>query len=214
VSETVCTVLLVDDHPLLRKGVRQLLELQRGLKVAGEAANGEEAVQRALALEPDLILLDLGMRGMDGIDTLTALRAAGVDSRIVVFTVSDDRGDVISALKSGADGYLLKDAEPEELVQGLRDACSGKTVLSQPLAALLARSFRQERRAAEPALDSLTRRELQILRYIAGGLSNKLIARRLEITESTVKVHVRHLLKKLGFRSRVEAAVWMVGQQK
>jgi len=212
--EAVSTVLLVDDHPLLRKGVSQLLELEDDIDVIGEASNGEDAVQRALELSPDLILLDLSMKGMDGIETLVAMRDVGVTSHIVVFTVSDDRSDVISALKSGADGYLLKDVEPDDLVDSIRQACSGKMVLSDQLTELLALSFRNDGKAQGRDLESLTRRELQILKYIAGGFSNKLIARKLDIAESTVKVHVKHLLKKLGFRSRVEAAVWMVEQQK
>jgi two-component system, NarL family, nitrate/nitrite response regulator NarL len=211
-DESVNTILLVDDHPLLRKGVSQLLELEDDLSVIGEASNGAEALKLARELDPDLILLDLSMRGMDGLETLAALRDVGVSSHIVVFTVSDDRADVISALKSGADGYLLKDVEPEILVQSIQQACSGKLVLSEQLTEILASSFREEKNQQD--LSQLTRRELQILKYIAEGLSNKLIARKLDIAESTVKVHVKHLLKKLGFRSRVEAAVWMVDQQK
>jgi len=212
--QAISTVLLVDDHPLLRKGVSQLLELENDIEVIGEAANGAEAVLQAVKLDPDLILLDLSMKGMDGIETLVALRDADVAARIVVFTVSDDRSDVVSALKSGADGYLLKDTEPEELVDSIRRACSGKLVLSTELAEVLALSYRDERKSAGPDLQSLTRRELQILKYIAEGLSNKLIGRKLDIAESTVKVHVKHLLKKLGLRSRVEAAIWMVEQHK
>lgn len=208
------SVLLVDDHPLLRKGVSQLLELEEDIDVIGEAANGLDAVQMAVDLDPDLVLLDLSMKGMDGIETLVAMRTAGVTSRIVVFTVSDERSDVISALKSGADGYLLKDAEPEVLIDSIRLACSGEMVLSEELSRVLAMSFRETSKSAGPDLAALTRRELQILKYLAEGLSNKLIGRKLDIAESTVKVHVKHLLKKLGFRSRVEAAVWMVEQQK
>ncbi|MEH6587010.1 MAG: two-component system response regulator NarL [Halioglobus sp.] len=210
--EAINTILLVDDHPLLRKGVSQLLELEDNLKVIGEASNGIDAVSMALALDPDLILLDLSMRGMDGIETLAAMRDAGIGAHIVVFTVSDDRSDVISALKNGADGYLLKDVEPDILVASIHQACSGKMVLSDQLTEIIAASFREGDKKQD--LRELTRRELQILRYIAEGLSNKLIARKLDIAESTVKVHVKHLLKKLGFRSRVEAAVWMVEQQK
>jgi two-component system nitrate/nitrite response regulator NarL len=208
------TVLLVDDHPLLRKGVSQLLELEDDIEVVGEAADGMNAVQQALLLDPDLILLDLSMKGMDGIETLVALRDADVSARIVVFTVSDDRSDVVSALKSGADGYLLKDTEPEELVNNIRSACSGKMVLSAQLAEVLAMSLREDDKPQGRTLESLTRRELQILKYIAEGLSNKLIGRKLDIAEATVKVHVKHLMKKLGFRSRVEAAVWLVELQK
>jgi len=208
------TVLLVDDHPLLRKGVRQLLELESDIEVVGEASNGADSIVMATELDPDLILLDLSMKGMDGIETLIALRATEITSRIVVFTVSDDRTDVVTALKSGADGYLLKDTEPEELVESIRKACSGKMVLSDELTEVLALSFRDEQKSRGPDLSTLTRRELQILKYIAEGLSNKLIGRKLDIVESTVKVHVKHLLKKLGLRSRVEAAIWMVEQKK
>jgi two-component system nitrate/nitrite response regulator NarL len=208
------TVLLVDDHPLLRKGVSQLLELEDDIEVVGEASNGLDAVALAAGLDPDLILLDLSMKGMDGIETLVAIRDAGIKSHIVVFTVSDDRSDVVAALKSGADGYLLKDAEPELLVESIRRACAGEMVLSEELAQVLALSFREGKRGTGPDLGTLTRRELQILKYLAEGLSNKQIARKLDIAESTVKVHVKHLLRKLGFRSRVEAAVWMVEQQK
>jgi two-component system nitrate/nitrite response regulator NarL len=212
--DSTSTVLLVDDHPLLRKGVSQLLELEDDIDVVGEAADGMSAVQQALLLDPDLILLDLSMKGMDGIETLVALRNADVSARIVVFTVSDDRSDVVSALKSGADGYLLKDTEPEELVNNIRSACSGKMVLSAQLAEVLAMSLREDDKPQGRTLESLTRREQQILKYIAEGLSNKLIGRKLDITEATVKVHVKHLMKKLGFRSRVEAAVWLVELQK
>ena len=213
-TEPKNTVVLVDDHPLLRKGVRQLLELEADIEVIGEASNGADAVVLATELDPDLILLDLSMKGMDGIETLVAMRDAGVASRIVVFTVSDDRNDVVAALKSGADGYLLKDTEPEDLVEDIRRACSGKMVLSEELTEVLALSFREEKKPQGPDLSSLTRRELQILKYIAEGMSNKLIGRKLDIVESTVKVHVKHLLKKLGLRSRVEAAIWMVEQKK
>ncbi len=212
--ESNSTVLLVDDHPLLRKGVRQLLELESDIVVVGEASNGVDAVSLAKELDPDLVLLDLSMKGMDGIETLAAMRAANVGSRIVVFTVSDDRSDVVAALKSGADGYLLKDTEPEELVDSIRRACLGKLVLSEELAEVLALSFRQDKNPQGPDLGALTRRELQILKYVAEGLSNKLVGRKLDIAESTVKVHVKHLLKKLGLRSRVEAAIWMVEQKK
>ena len=212
--DSTSTVLLVDDHPLLRKGVSQLLELEDDIEVVGEASDGINAVQQALLLDPDLILLDLGMKGMDGIETLEAMREADVSARIVVFTVSDDRSDVVAALKSGADGYLLKDTEPDELVNNIRSACSGKMVLSAQLAEVLAMSLREDDKSQGRNLEALTRREQQILKYIAEGLSNKLIGRKLDIAEATVKVHVKHLMKKLNFRSSVEAAVWLVELQK
>ncbi|MBL4566646.1 MAG: two-component system response regulator NarL [Porticoccus sp.] len=204
-------LILVDDHPLLRKGVRQLVELEEDMEVVGEASNGADAIVLVQEIEADLVLLDLTMKGMDGIETLQGMRDVGISCRIVVFTVSDDTADVIAALKAGADGYLLKDMEPEKLVTRIREACSGKLVLSEELAEILAKSFRDDTaKGRGDGYNSLTRREKEILKMIAEGLSNKMIGRQLNIVEATVKVHVKHLLKKLGLRSRVEAAVWAV----
>ncbi|MEH6466489.1 MAG: response regulator, partial [Porticoccus sp.] len=141
-NDTISKLILVDDHPLLRKGVRQLVELEDDMAVIGEASNGEDAVQLVQEKDADLVLLDLTMKGMDGIETLQAMRDAGVNCRIVVFTVSDDTSDVVAALKAGADGYLLKDMEPERLVDRIREACSGKMVLSEALTEVLAKAFR------------------------------------------------------------------------
>jgi two-component system nitrate/nitrite response regulator NarL len=211
VSNDKSKLILVDDHPLLRKGVRQLVELEEDMEVIGEASNGADAIVLAQEIEADLVLLDLTMKGMDGIETLQGMRDAGISCRIVVFTVSDDTADVIAALKAGADGYLLKDMEPEKLVNRIREACSGKLVLSEELAEILAKSFRDDTaKSRGDGYNSLTRREKEILKMIAEGLSNKMIGRQLNIVEATVKVHVKHLLKKLGLRSRVEAAVWAV----
>ncbi|WP_134517121.1 two-component system response regulator NarL, partial [Pseudomonas aeruginosa] len=170
--------------------------------------SGEEALRLAAELDPDMILLDLNMKGMNGLDTLRALREAGVDARIVVFTVSDDKGDVVNVLRAGADGYLLKDMEPERLLEHIRQAATGQMTLSPQLTQILAQALRGDDRSK--SLDELTERERQILRQIAHGYSNKMIARKLDITEGTVKVHVKRVLHKLGMRSRVEAAVWAV----
>ena len=204
------SILLIDDHPLLRKGVKQLIELDTDLKVVAEASNANEGVAAALEHEPDLILLDLNMPEINGIETLKMLREEGVDSRVVVFTVSDNEEDVVAALKAGADGYLLKDMEPEELLSNLNQAALGKMVISDRLTTLLAQALQSKRTAKGPDINSLTPRERQIIKLIAAGLPNKLIARKLSITEGTVKVHVKHLLKKLNLRSRVEVAVWAV----
>ncbi|MCB1669419.1 MAG: two-component system response regulator NarL [Pseudomonadales bacterium] len=203
--------MLVDDHPLLRRGIQQLVELEDDLDVIAQASSGEHALELLESLDPDLILLDLNMKGMDGLETLRAMREQGVVARIVVFTVSDDSNDVVAALKSGADGYLLKDMDPDELMIQLREACQGKMVLSDSLTELLALSYREDSISASTDIyNRLTRREKEILKMIADGLSNKMIGRQLDIVEATVKVHVKNLLKKLGLRSRVEAAVWMV----
>lgn len=201
-------ILIVDDHPMLRRGVKQLLQLEAGLDAIGEASSGKEALEIAERLEPDLILLDLNMKGMDGIQTLKAMRDKDIYSRIVMFTVSDDHDDVIAALKAGADGYVLKETEPEELVSYIRQAATGTMAISDKLAAVLASEIGNRKGGKERSVDGLTQRERQILKQISAGMSNKMIASKLDIAEGTVKVHVKNLLKKLKMRSRVEAAIW------
>ncbi len=202
-------ILLVDDHPLLRTGVAQLIALEEDLETIGEASNGEEAVAKAIELDPDLILLDLNMKGMNGIDTLSALRDAEITSRIVMFTVSDNQEDVVAALQAGADGYLLKDMEPDDLIKKIRLAAHGQLVLSEELTELLALAIQSKSRKDNRSdAKTMTKRERQILKLISAGMTNKHIARKLDITEGTVKVHIKHLFKKLGLKSRVEAAIW------
>ncbi len=207
------SILLVDDHPLLRKGLKQLLAFEEELEVIAEASNGEEALAIAEREDPDLIILDLNMQGMDGLQTLSKLREIGVTSRIVMLTVSDSDVDVLEAISKGADGYLLKDTDPDLLLEQIKQSITGKMVLSESVTQVLAEAIRRPTVTPKSELDSLTAREVEILECIAKGMSNKVIARELDISDGTVKVHVKHLLKKLGLRSRVEAAVWMVGQQ-
>lgn len=207
------TVMLVDDHPLLLKGLKQLLEFEDDIEVVAEANNGASAVKEAVEHDPDLIVLDLNMQGMDGIQTLKSMRKEGVTSRIVMLTVSDADEDVVEAISAGADGYLLKDMDPEDLLDQLRRAIHGKMVLSETLTEVLATAIRKPASRQQADLNNLTNREYEILTLIAKGMSNKVIARELGISDGTVKVHVKHLLKKLGLRSRVEAAVWIVSQQ-
>lgn len=205
------SILIIDDHPLLRRGVSQLLELEDDMALIGEAGEPETGIRLALELDPDMVLLDLNMPGLNGIETLKRLRDEGYAGRVVMFTVSDHEEDVVAALQGGADGYLLKDMDPDEMIRQLRQASLGRMVISESLTALLAEALRSQRsRPTAPDIHSLTQREREILRELAGGLSNKMIARKLDITEGTVKVHVKHLLKKLNLRSRVEAAVWAV----
>ncbi|OFZ71438.1 MAG: two-component system response regulator NarL [Betaproteobacteria bacterium RBG_16_64_9] len=206
-------ILVIDDHPLFRKGVTQLIAMAPHLELVGEASNGEQGVAMAKRLDPDLILLDLHMAGMGGIDTLKAIRDAGLDCRVVILTVSDNADDLVAAIRTGADGYLIKDMEPEDLLSAIDQALSGRTVIGERLNGMLARAIREEATAKQRDSATLTEREQEILQGLAHGLSNKLIARDLSIAEATVKVHVKNLLKKLGFRSRLEAAVWAVGRK-
>ncbi|RUO42733.1 two-component system response regulator NarL [Aliidiomarina taiwanensis] len=207
------TVMLVDDHPLLLKGLKQLIEFEDDIEVIGEANNGADAVTLAEELDPDLIVLDLNMQGMDGIQTLRSMRKEGVTSRIVMLTVSDADEDVVEAISAGADGYLLKDMDPDDLLTQLRRALEGKMALNEELTHILASAIRKPKSRQQADINNLTNREYEILTLIAKGMSNKVIARELDISDGTVKVHVKHLLKKLGLRSRVEAAVWIVNQQ-
>ncbi|MBL4681594.1 MAG: two-component system response regulator NarL [Pseudomonadales bacterium] len=209
-ADSVINILLVDDHPLLRQGVAQLIEMEEGLRVIGEAGSGPEAIAKAHDLSPDMILLDLYMKGMSGIETLTEMRRQKIESRIVVFTVSDNQEDVSAALREGADGYLLKDSEPEDLLPAIRKAAMGEQVFSPQLTKVLAMALSERQQVKRDLKAALTNRELEILKLIAKGFTNKQIGSQLNITEATVKVHVKNLLKKLLLKSRLEAALWAV----
>ncbi|PRQ62694.1 response regulator [Vibrio sp. V01_P9A10T6] len=199
---TRCRVMLVDDHPLMRRGINQLLSFEDDFEVVAEACNGSEAIALAHDIEPDLILLDLNMKGMSGLDTLTALRADESTATIVILTVSDSALDIEAMVKAGADGYLLKDTEPDELVELLRQAATGVKAYSEFVTRYLA-----ERHTHEDLFETLTDRETQILKEVAKGYRNKQIADRLFISESTVKVHMKSLLKKLRVPSRTAATI-------
>jgi two-component system nitrate/nitrite response regulator NarL len=206
-------VLVIDDHPLLRRGVCQLLALVEGFTVVGEAASGREGIELAKQLDPDLILLDLNMKGINGLETLRTMRDMGVDARIIMLTVSNAPEDLLAAIRAGSDGYILKDNDPDNILKMICDAMQGQNVISPELASLLATALREESESESRNRATLTERESDILRCLAAGMSNKLIARELDIMESTVKVHVRNLFKKLKFRSRVEAAVWAIANE-
>ncbi len=231
--------LIIDDHPLFRKGVSQLIAMDERLRLVGEASSGEQGIQLATTLDPDLILLDLNMKGMGGIATLQALRDAGVAARIVILTVSDAADDLVARQSEFAgvgdteaalrreheeaaerlavaaeelDGYLLKEMEPDDLLARIGEALYGRMVISDSLNGLLAHALRDEAQTDARRQAPLTQRERTILTCLANGLSNKLIARELDIAEGTVKVHIKNLLKKLKFRSRLEAAVWAIDE--
>jgi two-component system, NarL family, nitrate/nitrite response regulator NarL len=208
-------VLLIDDHALVRKGLEELLR-SRGVEVVVSVGTGEEGIKQALALAPDVILLDIKMPGMNGIETLEKLKASNVKSSILMLTMSRDDSDLRAALRGGADGYLLKDMNPEDLVPALEATLRGDNVVAKEMVGTLARIVQGQtseppRRTSAP-LSELTPRELEILRHVAEGQSNKMIARALSITDGTVKLHVKAILRKLGVHSRVEAAVIAVEQ--
>ena len=204
------SVLIVDDHPLFRKGLAQLLKTVNGFRLVGEAAGGVEGMEMARELQPDLVLLDLNMRDLGGLDVLRQLCSLPCEPRVVMITVSDQGEDVVAALRGGADGYLLKDMEPEEMVAALIKVAAGQVVIPPQLSHLLAAALRDELRPQSYVSAGLTEQEVRILEKISAGLSNKMIGREFGIAEGTVKVHVKHILRKLKLRSRVEAAVWAV----
>jgi len=212
-TTSTTSVIIIDDHPLFRKGVADLIAMEPALRLVGEAADGVSGVRLAQQTDPDLILLDLNMKGLDGIATLQRLRAADLDARIIMLTVSDNEEDVLAALRAGADGYLLKDMEPEDILASLHRVTQGRLVISEQLTELLARALRQDPRPQRIEDAELTPREDEILGLIARGYSNKLIARDLDLAVGTVKVHVKHILKKLHLKTRVEAAVWAINSR-
>ncbi|HBV76791.1 MULTISPECIES: two-component system response regulator NarL [Vibrio] len=202
------TILLIDDHPMLCRGVKHLIEMNGNMQVVAMAHTGTDGIALAKEHDPDLILLDLNMPEMNGLETLRELRNGHLSSRVVVFTVSNYKGDLTNAIKLGADGYLLKDMEPEELIKAIDQACNGQMVLSPEMTPILMEGLRSKKEAPR-GIDSLTKREFQTLKLVATGMTNKMIARKLDIAEGTVKVHVKSLLKKLNLHSRVEMAVWV-----
>jgi two-component system, NarL family, nitrate/nitrite response regulator NarL len=209
-SPTRQSVVIIDDHPLFRRGLLQLLRTVPQFELVGEASSGVDGIAMVKRLAPDLLLLDLNMKDMTGLDVLKAIRPLEPDTRVVMITVSDQAEDLLAALRLGADGYLLKDMEPEQMMEGLKAVAAGRLIVSDDLTHVLAAALRQQRRPESVQEASLTEQEARILELIAGGLSNKVIGRELDIAEGTVKVHVKHLLRKLALRSRVEAAVWAV----
>ena len=209
-------VLLIDDHALFRIGLRELLE-RRGIDVVAAVGDCEEGIQLVDDLKPDVVLLDMRMPQMSGIDVLTNLRSKHKEMRIAMLTTSQDETDVLASFQHGADGYLLKDMEPDELIASLDQIVDGVTVVSRELTGILARAAVQKEDAEEVVNEDegdlfaeLTPREREILCHLAEGQSNKVIARHLGISDGTVKLHVKAILRKLNVHSRVEAAVMAV----
>jgi len=205
--------LLIDDHTLFRVGLEGLLVL-RGIEVVAAVGDGEQGLKLANELSPDVVLLDMRMPEMDGIAVLRKLRANGFKQPVVMLTTSSDEADLVESLRNGAQGYLLKDMDPDALVLALRDIVAGKTVVAPDLAPVLAKVVQGD---GTDNIDSgpfadLTPRETEILSLVADGQSNKVIARNLGISDGTVKLHVKAILRKLGVHSRVEAAVIAVEQ--
>lgn len=205
------SVFIIDDHTLFRSGIRLLLQRQDGFEVVGEAGDGLEGVKLAKRLEPDVVLLDLHMPGVGGLEALQLLQEELPQVQVVMLTVSEDAQDLLEALRIGARGYLLKNIETDFLLDAIRRAAAGESVMSPQMANRLADAVRapQSNTKTSPAA-KLSPREAEIIAMLAAGASNKEIARRLELAESTVKIHVQGILRKLNLSSRVQAAVYAV----
>jgi DNA-binding NarL/FixJ family response regulator len=196
-------ILIADDHSMLRHGLKMCFELDPELQVVGEAANGAEAVRLAKELEPDVVLMDLLMPDMDGLAATAAIRSALPDTQVVVLTGVPEDARVVDAVRAGASGYLLKDADGHALCRAIKAAAARQVQLSSAAAARLVQEVRSPEGPAK-----LTQREIEVLRLLADGKANKEIARQLQIAEKTSKVHVSHILSKLGMQSRTQAALY------
>ncbi|WP_129306458.1 response regulator transcription factor [Streptomyces sp. L2] len=201
-AEPIITLLIVDDHPVVRDGLRGMFESAPGFTVLGEAANGVEAVERATALGPDVVLMDLRMPGGSGVDAIRELTRRGARAKVLVLTTYDTDSDTLPAIEAGATGYLLKDAPRDELFTAVRAAAEGRTVLSPAVASRLVHAVRTP---AGNGNEPLSAREREVLALVARGTSNREIARELFISEATVKTHLTHLYAKLGVNDRAAA---------
>jgi NarL family two-component system response regulator LiaR len=210
----VIRVLICDDHAIVRQGLQTFLELQDGIEIVGQAADGEEAVSKAAAMRPDVVLMDLVMPRIDGIEAIRRIRAARAEAKIIVLTSFADDEKLFPAIKAGATGYLMKDVAPNDLADAIRRANEGESILHPDVATRLIREVRGEH--AQPAVEGaedlarLTEREREVLAEIAHGHSNKEIARDLVLSEKTVKTHVSNILQKLGLADRTQAALFAV----
>ena len=210
-SDNPIRVVLIDDHGLCRRGLAELLEHRAGIRVVGATGEPDAALRLVHELKPDLLIMDLRMPAMHGFSLLKRIRDEGLETPVVILTMCDSHDDLANALRAGVRGYLLKDMDPDDIVDSIRRALRGELVVAPAMAPKLthllgAQPGREEGRA-------LTERELEILGYIAQGMSNKGIAKALDISHDTVKLHVRHILAKLNLSSRVEAAVYAVGRK-
>jgi two-component system nitrate/nitrite response regulator NarL len=205
-------VVLIDDHGLCRRGLAELLELRAGMNVVGTTGDPDQAVELLRRLAPDLAVMDLRMAPIDGLRVLQKLNDEAVGVPVVILTMSDSADDLAAALRLGARGYLLKDMEPDDVIDSINRAARGELVVAPVMAAKLSGLLQQgqQREQRQDALRQLTVREREILAHVARGLSNKAIARELGISHDTVKLHVRHILSKLNLASRVEAAVFAI----
>ena len=206
----VIRVLICDDHAVVRQGLATFLDLQDDIEIAGEAADGADAVAKAASLQPDVVLMDLVMPQLDGVEAIRRIRAADPDAKIIVLTSYADDEKIFSAIRAGASGYLMKDVSPQDLAKAIRMARDGDPLLHPDVARRLMDHVSHPEPPGAAAVARLTAREVEVLRLIARGLANKEIARELVLSEKTVKTHVSNLLQKLDLGDRTQAAMFAV----
>lgn len=209
-SKKKIAVMLVDDHKLLRQGLKQILELEEDINVVSQAGDGEEAIEKAQKYNPDIILLDINMPKVNGIETLRRLKDLGINSKIIILTIYDDREYLFETMKIGASGYVLKDSDADSLIKAIKDVNHGKTYIQPSIASVLVEELNEKNKkdGDYAKIESLTKREYEVLTLVAEGLNNKEIASKLFISEKTVKNHVSNIFKKIKVNDRIQAAIF------
>lgn len=202
------TVLIVDDHALMREGLKKILELDDDIDVIGQAGDGEESIEKIVELNPDVVLLDINMPKVNGIEVLRRVKDLGIDCKIIMLTIHDDREYLQETIKIGANGYVLKDSDADSLIKAIKDVVKGKTYIQPSIATLLVEEMKEEDDEVTKKINSLTKREYEVLTVIAEGLNNREIAERLFISEKTVKNHVSNIFRKLEVNDRIQAAIF------
>ena len=201
-------IMIADDHSIVREGLKQLLELESDFEVVGQASNGVETIERVKELKPDVLLLDINMPIMNGIKALKKLKEDGIDTKVVILTIHEDREYLIETMQIGASGYILKDSDSASFFKAIRDANNGESYIQPKLAAELIKEFNRPRGSRIKKENELTQREYEVIALIADGLNNKDIAERLFISEKTVKNHVSNIFRKINVSDRTQAAIY------
>ncbi|HRE16277.1 MAG TPA: response regulator transcription factor [Rhodocyclaceae bacterium] len=210
-EQAIIRVLIVDDHTLFRSGIKSVLQRHPGFEVIDEAGDGLEGIKRAKSLQPDVVLLDLHMPGISGPEAIRLMREQAPQSKVLMLTVSEDGEDLMATLQAGAAGYLVKNIDTAALIDGIRRAAYGETVISPLMMGKLVQGMRRQTQPAPPSSkDRLSPREREIMGRLARGESNKEIARAFDLAESTIKIHLQNIFKKLNLTSRVQAAVFAI----
>lgn len=201
-------ILIADDHSIVREGLKQLLELEEDFEVVGQASNGVETIEKVEELKPDVLLLDINMPIMNGIKALKRLKDDGIDTKVVILTIHEDREYLLETMQIGASGYILKDSDSASFFKAIRDAHMGESYIQPKLAAELIKEFNKPRGTRVKTENELTQREYEVIALIADGLNNKDIADRLFISEKTVKNHVSNIFRKINVSDRTQAAIY------